>query len=369
MRLRGLVFALTVLVLLSVTALAQEYVTITTTADVQYTNTYAAITQGNSLTITIYLPFKLSSLNDTYTNLTVVADADTASTTVNVTVNGYPVATNYEISGGAAKTWTLADFEAAGVDMNATSLVIVIEAIANNTTSETLNISCNDGLVVANFSYTVTETKLSTPQIKFDADSSFYSVKQTITITQNSSVNLTDVNCTITYPSNAISRDISYYNFGTLNVSESKSKAVSFQKQGPYLTDIDTKEEDNKYIVEMKVYSLENLTANMEFDPTEEPWDDYFPDFSKDNIVSIKLNDVSVDWEDPENTIKMESLTLNKGLNTLNITYTKVGEVIEVPPEEVTWYSWLFESVFGAPVLLWIIVAAILVIGIYSSRR
>jgi len=91
-------------------AVAQKTISISAiTADLSFTKDYSAISQGDNLTITLNLPFTLESLNNTDSNITIVADSGTDSTTINLTVNGVAVATNYNISGGSSATWTFPD--------------------------------------------------------------------------------------------------------------------------------------------------------------------------------------------------------------------------------------------------------------------
>jgi len=361
---RRIGLVLLVLLAIAATAAAQEYISVSSvTADLDFSQDYDAITEGNSTTIQLDLPFTLESLNNTNSNITIVADSGTASTTINLTVNGVAVATNYEISGGSSATWTFPDFAAAGVDMNATSLTIVIEAVANNTASETLNLTCDDKSVVANFSYTVTEAKLSKPQVKFYDVDSFYSVKQMISVTQDSDVNISDVKVTFTYPDNALNQPVTSYNFGTLNTSETKSTSISFQKRGPYVEMVKSVEGADKYTTSIYIRALENLTASITIVPNKAPWSKYFPEFSEDRIIKIELNGKEVSWE--RGSIVIKELKLDKGVNVLNVTYSKPP--IYVPIAAVT--PWYEQPYLGVPAWIWIVAIAVLLIAIIAYGR
>ena len=334
---------------------AAKLITATATADLAYNNSYSAITEGNSLTISLDLPFTLESINNTNSNITVVADSSTDSTIINLTVNGVAVATNYTITGGSSHTWTLPDFEAAGVNMSDTYLNIVIFAGVNNTTAEYLNLTCNDKPVVANFTYSVTETLLSKPAVKYYDIDSFYSVKQNITVTQDSDVNITDLTIALSYPSNALNQPVTEYNFGSLNTSETKYYVVSFQKRGPYVEMIKTSESSSSHTTKIYIRALESFSASMEFDPTKSPWSKYFPDFSEDRITEIELNGKEVSWE--KGSIVISTMSLSEGVNILNVTYSKPAAV--VPPVTTT-VPLIYQTIYGVPV--WLIVAAIILI-------
>jgi hypothetical protein len=245
------------------------------------------------------------------------------------------------------------------VPLNVNYLTINVTVTANETVWTNLTVTADDAtLSGGNFSYSVSETKITTPSVEYYDTDSFYTVKDTISVTQNSDFNLTNVTATFTYPSNAISQSDTSYNYGNLNSSTSKSYYVQYQKRGPYVTDVDSSKSGN-YVTTISIYSPENLTADMIFDPTEKPWSTDFPSFSKSNIAEIELNGADVDWEDPPGTIEM-SLSLNSGYNNLSITYstpTPVGFGVELPEE-----PWYMQEFLYVPVWIWLTVVVILVL-------
>jgi len=355
-------------------ALAVETITLPqVTADISFSKDYGGVTAGSSLTISLELPCALESLNNTNNNITVTADDATASTTVNLTVNGVAVATNYDITGGSSKTWTFVDFANAGVNMSVTYLTIVVEAVANATTATVLNLSGDDIALVDNYTTSYSEVFLTKPEVMHSRTLSFFTAKDVISITQDSDINLTDVKCSLTYPDHAISKPVTSINFESLNKSESKSVTVIYQKWGPYVSDFDKEVSDDEITITIIIYSFENITASYEFNTTEEPYVDYFTEFSKDNIKDVELNGVDVDWEDPSGVIKIDSLSLKEGLNELNVTYTKVAVAAtptyptvygEIVVEEVEWYEQTF---LGIPVYIW--VAIIIGLTVYAVIR
>jgi len=364
---KGLVFGILLVLLLAFPALADTVKVTKTTADISYSKDYGGISAGSSLTITLNLPCTLESLNNTNNYLNITADSATASTTINLTVNGVAVATNYVITGGSTATWTFVDFANAGVNMSATKLTITIEAVANATTSDLLVLNGNDVPLVANYSITTSEVYLTKPTIHKDMSESWFTVRDTVKITQNSDVNLTNVKVTFEYPPYVLSKPITTYNFGTLNKSEVKEMHIDYQKIGPFIPEIETFHNGDNYTVQMKVYAYENMTSvSFEFDPTTAPWNKYFPEFEYDNIKQITLNGVNVSWE--RGSIKLTDLKLNKGYNTLNITYTKpmVAMPMGVVATPTPWYN----QTFILPVWLWIVIAVIIVaIHCYYSRK
>lgn len=370
---RGVYIAVLMAALIALTSVASAYETLkvtNVTADVSFDQSYAGITQGNTLTINIELPMSLADINATggsdYLNVT--ADAATASTTVTVVVNGVTVANQVSIPGGSTQTWTFADFAAAGVDMSATYLNIQITANVNNTSGEQLVFSANDALLRDNFSVTVNETVVTTPVV----DGSSYAVKDNVSITQDSDVNLTDVNATLSYPQHTLSKDVpSYYNFGGLNVSETKYFEVNYQKKPPFVDSVSTKATDGTYNVTAKIYSYENLTAEIQIDVYSSDWSKYFPGYRSGALTAAYLNGNKISLSEENGKIS-GTLDLVKGYNTLVIEFYKT-EVAAAPPIvpvgieiEVPWY---LKEFLGVPMWVWIMVGVMLVAALVISAR
>lgn len=355
-----LVAALALLFLLIAPAMAATVQVSKITADLNYSHDYGGITAGSSKTITLYLPCALKSLNQSASEISVTADSATASTTINLTVNGVAVATNYVITGGSTATWNFSQIAAAGVDMNATKLVVTIQAIANATTSDVITLVGNDVPVIANYTVNITEVELSHPFISL---SSWYAVQDIVNVEQTSSLNLTDFKVYLTYPSYAINQPVTVENLGTMNVSEKKTFEVNYQKKGPYVADIKDYVENGEHVTEIKIYSYENLTnVTYEFDPFSTYYKQYFPAFSYDAIKEITFNGEKVTWE--KGSILIKDLTVKEGWNTLNVTYYPMGAMMAQPTavvqqvqptpfyEQATFWLALLVIVLGALVVV-----------------
>jgi len=372
MKARNAILVILLSVILIQTALAYETVKVTDlTADVSFEKDYGGAAAGNNVTINLELPFTLESLNNTNNNITITADAATASTTINLTVNGIVVASNYAITGGDSATWTFVDFANAGVDMNATNLTIVVDVVANNTTSTVLKLNGDDVPLKDNYTVTYTEYFIGKPVVKDRKSLSFFTVKDRIKVTQNSDVNLTDVKFNITYPEQTITKTVTSYNMGILNKSEVKTLDVSYQKWGPFVSDFKKYVDGNNVTVSILIFSYEDLTASFTFNPYEKPYSDYFERFSKDNIKEIKLNGVKVNWTDPSDNIIIETMELNEGINTLNVTYVRAPEIVAtttMTPIVITPQPTILTQTFlGIPVYVWI--AIILAIAVYAVLK
>jgi len=345
-------------------------VSVTFTADINYTDvningTLNATTCPTYLE-TFYFPTTLEQINQTGDlNLTIKAGSNPV--TLTITINGVETYSG-TLAADSIGYQNLTMMKNAGVSLSVNYLTINVTVTANETAWTNLTVVAEDFTPCgSNFSYTISETKLSSPEVEFYEKDSFYSVKDTVTVKQTSDFNVTNVTANFTYPSNAINKGVASHNYGTLNSSQSKSYTVYYQKRGPYVGEIKN-ELNTNYVTTIGVYSPENLTASMEFNPSEKPWSKYFPSFSKENIVSIELNGKDVDWEDPSGVVKIESMTLNKGWNTLNVTYSKyvAHYYYYIAVEEEPWYE---QEFLGVPMWLWIIAVAFFLVCIYLGVR
>lgn len=361
---RTLVIALLVLAALAgvVQGATQTKVSATLTGDLSSLSVInGTLAQGHSFIHTYYLPMELDELTNSTTILVVAANSSFGCN-VTVVINGVTVASNYRISAATSKSWSASDWSTAGVPMNRTTLAINVTAVVNSTQEIRLGIYANDGqLSGSNVTISVTETKVTTPEVGYK--SSFYTVKDTVTVSQTSDFNLTDVKATFTYPNHASSKDVKTYTFGSLNTSQSKKKVLAYQKRGPFVSDIDT-DTGTTNTVTMKIYSYEDLKATFEFNALEDPWSDYFPDLDKDTL-KIELNSKDVSFDDPAGDIKISRLNLEAGTNKLVFTYTPATENVSVfyvvAVQEVPWWQ---ETVYGIPYFWTLVIAAIAILAI-----
>ena len=241
-------------------------------------------------------------------------------------------------------------------------------AIANATTATVVKLYGDDVELSDNYTVKVAQTYITKPVIADSKIGSWFTVRDILNITQDSSLNLTDVKCNVSYPSHRLSEPVSTYEFGTLNTNEYKEGYIDYQKYGPYVTDIYKSTSNNTVTITMKVYSYENLTdVSFEFDPFEEPWSKYFEDFSYDTMKRVELNGVNVTWY--KGSILLKNLTVNKGYNDLKVVYARA---VAPPPTIVAtpapWYEPLTQ-VYVLPVWAWLLIAVIVVLAVIHCRR
>jgi len=263
------------------------------------------------------------------------------------------------ISGGSSHTWTFQDFAAAGVNMSEDYLNVTVVAGANSTTSTVVNLYGNDVPITRNRTISVKETVDSTPYVA--KDFSWYVVTDKVSVSQSSSLNLTDVKVYLSYPSYSLSEPIRVKEVGTLNSSEEKSFSVTYEKKGPFVPQVKVYRESDNATVEMMVYSYEDLSGvKFEFDPTKPPWDEYFKNFG--SIESVTLNGKSVSWK--SGSVLLEGLELKKGYNELNVTYSYASGMVFVAKPTVPWW----QKTYVLPVWMWMLLAALAAIAYAVGR-
>ena len=244
-KLVGLAWLIAMAAVLTVTLMpaAATNVTASWTGDINYTNvningTLNATTCPTYIN-TFYFPTTLEQINQTGDlNLTIKAGSDPVD--LIITINGVQTYSG-TLAADSIGYQNVTMMKDAGVDLNVNYLEVNITVTANETAWTNLTVIADDAVLSGtNFSYSVSEVRLSSPQVEFYDTDSFYSVKDVITVTQTSDFNMTNVTATFSYPSNAINRGEASHNYGTLNASESKSYTVYYQKRGPYVGEIRT---------------------------------------------------------------------------------------------------------------------------------
>jgi len=225
----------------------------------------------------------------------------------------------------------------------------------------------------------VSEKFLSYPTIEYSQEDSYFAVEDTVTITNtNTTENATKVNVTVTYPgyygTPAISKDIeSYQHALILKNGGTATKTLRYMKNGPYVSKIyDTKTVDGDKCTKIAVISHEALLSDVDFtfDPAEDPWAEYFPNFDY-TTLEVKVNGIKTsNWKEVAHSLKIYDIALNEGMNTIEFTWTPTVAPVAVPTvPAVAWYA---EEYVGIPLWLWVVsamlIAASIVIAFYPKK-
>jgi hypothetical protein len=311
------------------------------TVDIDYESTNVT---GNNVSINVTLPCTLAQLNQT---MTILKLNSTDNVSFNLTVNGH-LLNNTEVLYGNWSNTTLAKMLET-VDQNNTYINVTIEVNNTNNLTAYGRLYANDANCTSTWVIsvqTVKEKDIVKPTIGTSLRTSFMTVNNSINITHTLGYNLTDVNATLTYPSQAISTT-SYHNFGTLVNNTGKETYKNYQKYGPYVYKIEDDSDDENHEVTIYARSNELLTLTVDYS-------------------LIPSNDVDVDWE--EGSVEFEDLTVKEGwsLNKFTLSWT---ETVEPTPEAVEWWNQVY---FGLALWVWLFIAiaiiAIIILIILSYK-
>lgn len=312
---------------------------------------------------TFYLPMTLGEVHRDDTNISITAGAK--DTTFDLYINGNGVETSYTLPAGDT---LIAEKDTWGVSNNSAYINVTLVVTANETAETNLWINSNDGALGGdNFSYTVTESVVGDIHIKHSDDVNTYTVEDKVKVSQDSDFNLTDMSATFTYPSMVSSSDISTYSYGALNKDTSSSKTLGYQKDGPFVTDIDSSRDGTDRSTELKVYAYENLSAIFDENVLEEPWDDYFPSFDKDSLT-IEVGGSEIDFTDPEGQVTTDEVSLDKGYQVMTFNYSTAAAITpSISVQEAKWHEFMGIPYFWPAA----IAIGLLVIGliVLATRR
>jgi len=294
-----------------------------------------------------------------YMNFT-VWNNETTPIKVNLTVNGVKLMDGATVASGATLTKTKTDYTTAGGN---TSLIYINWSFnCNQTDDEYLNITIviNDGTVInINSVATVTEWVKTTPHIEMNKDDTWYSVEDKIHVTNDATIDLTNINITFSYPYQALNPSSTNILISALNSGQSTNKYVSYQKQGPYVKSIGTPSRNafGEYELYMRIKAYEdedNVTWTI--DATSAEWRDYFPQLDI-NSLEIYINDEQVEFT--TGSIYIEDIELEDGLNDVYMKWTPAQQPIPPTPTEegygVEFYIGIIAIIFAIIAVLFLI--------------
>jgi len=299
---------------------------------------------GNTMSSNVTLPCKLSELDGSQTKMTINA---TENCTFNLTVNGVAVnsSTHLNSTAGYWANITLTVSIAAGVDQNDAYLNVTVEANNSEIITAKGYIVGNDASCTSSFvtdSQTVKEKDTSTPFIGVSASDSYWSVNNSVEFSHSLGYTITDINCTLSYASQAITEPDSYLNFGSIATGNSKTSYVNYQKYGPYVYDADNNVNEGTHVVDVYIKSPELLTNAVDWNlnPEDDVYDGAFDTLNYDTL-DVELNGADKDWD--QGSIEMDELTITDqySQNKFTFTWTEAGIVEEMPEKEFIIPMWM----------------------------
>ena len=300
-------------------------------ADENYTANWTLptpINQSENLTIYIYN----NGTGPIHCNLTVNGNERVNdSTTINAGI---------EFTVGFDESLYTQDYLNITFNANSTDVFLNITIKwVNATVTKTQFVTGSHGLVQS-----IQERYKTTPEIKFDNDESYYVVEDKITlgppphmVGTNWTMEIYNVNFTLTYPSHAINRPVTVIAIDSMNLSsDDATYYIGYQKYGPYVKTIGTPTQDpyGDYELGMRIYAYEDEDdCTWEFDPESTDLKDYFPYLDYDTLT-IEINGVEYDFT--RGSITISGIDLDEGTNTVEFTWTPEQVITPTPTAEET---------------------------------
>lgn len=337
--------------------------------EVRYYNGTTSTTYRN-----LSLPCNVSELSGSHTYINISA-TQTGNISYNLTVNGNilnassvlnntaPIVTRYFI-------WNLETLRKRGHVTNTSPYINFTFDCNNSENLININVTGTDVNVTPAWlsrCVVVTEYDRIEPEIRTSLSSSFFTVNNSINITNTienglwMSHNISDVNLTTVYPAHAINSPDTYIKpSGTMANGSSMINYTTYQKRGPYTYSIDEDVNGSEHEVTILVKCEEVLTNCVDWtiDPDDDFYEGYF-DTVDNSTLEITLNGVEKDWDRDGNDIEQADLTIraSQTLNKFEFTWTvpAVAEPAAAPID-------LSTEVLFLPLWLWIAIIVVAVI-------
>ena len=330
------------------------------TADIDLTYWHNQTTTDTYRNITF--PCQIGNLNRTVSMFAIKANG--GDITYNLTVNGQLIKDNISVTDGNWGNTTLANIISGGVSGSDTYLNFTFNVSANKNIIEIRIYGDDTPLLSSWISSQITEKEkdITSPKVGTSSTSAFWTVNDSITVTNNMAYTLSDVNLTLSYPSHKVTVPALTKTISSISASGTGTTYVQYQKLAPYVFKVRDESQGTSHEVVIYIKSHETLTNCVDWilDPSKEVYDGAFDNLNTDTL-EIKYNGVSVDWTtNDDGNIVINDFTTREQYTLNKFVFTWTEAAPGAPAEEVPWYE---QTVFG--IQLWVVLAifAILIIA------
>lgn len=354
------------LLLITAGASATTWLTYRDTVDIASGTVDISSTYWHNQTTTetyrnITLPCQLGELDNTATKFAIKANG--GDITYDLSVNGISIKSGQSVTNGNWDNTTLADIISAGVSDSDTYLNFTF-SVSADTNIIKITVYGDDAEITSDWisdNIVIKEKDVTTPKVGTSSTSAFWTVNDSITVTNSLGYDLSDIKLTLSYPAHKISTPVSQVTISSLSDGSSAERYVQYQKYAPYVYKVKDNSEGTSHEVVVYIKSNEVLTNCVDWvlDPSDEVYDGAFDSLNTDTL-NVKYNGVDIDWDvDDDGNIVFEDFTVREHytLNKFVFTWTEEAITPAVPAEKVAWYE---QTYFGIPV--WVILAVILII-------
>ena len=308
----------------------------------------------------ITLPCLVSALtNDT----TYVNVSTTSSQIYNLTVNGNSCNDTSTLD-STYFVWNLTDLlsnsKISGTD---TYINVSFDFNESSGNSVVIHFYASDAVLLSSWlssNIVVKEKDVTTPYIGETSSRAFWTVNDSIAVSNTIGYTLADVNLTPTFSSQTITEPATYYNVGSVTNNTSTTTYAQYQKRGPYVFDVDDDSSGTSHEVTIYIQSNELLTSCVDWsvDLSDDEYDDVFDTMNYDTL-DVEINGRDVDWD--EGSVEMEDLTIRTSYSNNEFTFTWTEAAVPAPPAVTAWHMLIF---LGIAVYVWLVLIVLVTVVI-----
>jgi len=316
----------------------------------------------------VTLPCQVGQLGTSTTKFAIKANG--GDITYDLSVNGVTIKSSQSVTNGNWDNTTLADMITAGVSTSDTYLNFTF-SVSANTNIIKIVVYGNDAELTDTWisnNIVIKEKDVTEPEVGTGSTTSFWTVNDSITVSNNLGYTLSEVNLTLSYPSHRISQPSDYVVISSISDSSSATKYVQYQKYAPYVYKVkdESSGDSHEVIVYIKTRELLTNCVDWTINPEDEVYNGAFDNLDT-STLTVKYNNVEKDFTvNDDGTITIEDFTVREQYTLNKFVFTWTTAPAEVVPTEVPWYE---QTYFGIQAWMLIAIAIFLIAILIAARR
>ena len=322
---------------------------------------------GANVSGSVYMPVDVENL--TYMNFT-VANPGAVVLYHNLTINSIRTNNTGSLAASATNITNKYNFTVAGGDDQAYWLNWTYNC--SGTTYLNVTLVASDATLISTWivgNTTIQEKDVYDIEVGESLASSYWTVNNSIALTNNIGYNLSDVRLNITYPSHKVTNGSANWTFTTLANGATNTGYTQYQKYAPYIYSVDEDVDGNEHTVTIRLKSSEILTNCVDWTviTSHDVYEDYFDTLDESTLV-VKLNGVEIDdWESGSIILEDFTVRTSPASNKWDFLWT-VSAAPSAYAESITDQisDWISSDTIGIPNMFIILIVVLLIIAIIS---
>jgi len=323
---------------------------------------------GANVSGSVYMPVDIENL--TYMNFT-VANPGAVVLYHNLTINSVLTNNTGSLAASATNITNKYNYTVAGGDDQTYWLNWTYNC--SGTTYLNVTLFASDATLISTWivgNTTIKEKDVYDIEVGETLASSYWTVNNSIALTNNIGYNLSDVRLNITYPSHKVTNGSANWTFTTLANGSTNTGYTQYQKYAPYVYSVDEDLDGNEHTVTIRLKSSEVLTNCVDWTviTSHDVYEDYFDTLDESTLV-VKLNGAEIeDWESGSIILEDFTVRTSPASNKWDFIWTvsaAPSAAAESIPDQI--FDLISDNTYGIPNILIIgVIIAIILIGIVA---